>query len=222
MTMPHSSTTIVVADDHPMFRHGLIEVIQKREGYHVLAEANDGEEAVLMIERFKPNIAILDLKMPRKNGLEVVRSILQSELAIFTIILTMYDEEEMFRKAVDLGVMGYILKESAVDEIVQGIAVVARGDCYYSPSLAARALKAKTSNTPTQEQEDLESLTPTERKVLAMVAEYKSTVEIADELYISPRTVEHHREHICQKLNLTGRYSLVRYALEHRNTLNLE
>lgn len=146
-----------------------------------------------------------------------MRFITERNLNVSVIILTMYDEEEMFRKAVELGVMGYILKESAAHEIVQGITVVARGECYYSPMLAARALRSKENkNGSTSTAVCLESLTATEKRILSMIADYKSTSEISDALCVSQRTVEHHREHICQKLNLTGRYALVRFALEQK------
>lgn len=213
--MTTSPTSLIIADDHPVFRMGLREVIERKEEFRVLGEANDGEEALDMIKRLKPELALLDLRMPKMSGLEVMRCCTKEKLPVTFIILTMCDEEEMFRKAIELGAMGYLLKESAVNEIVQGITVVARGDYFFSPALAVRTIAKRRNHQ--QSVAIFEALTPTERRILQMIAEYKSTTEIAGELCVSPRTIEHHREHMCRKLDLTGRYALVRFALENVN-----
>jgi len=212
-------TAIFIADDHPLFRRGLRDLIESKKEFSVVGEASDGVTALADIQRLIPRIALLDIKMPKMNGIEVSNRIFEQSLPVSVIILTMYDDEGMFRNAVQIGVMGYILKEMAVNEIVQGITVVARGDYYFSPALANRSLRSQLANDNSEIEQLFHTLTPAERKVLRMIVDYHSTPEIADALCVSPRTVEHHREHICQKLNLSGRYSLIRFALEHTSLL---
>jgi DNA-binding NarL/FixJ family response regulator len=212
-------TTIIIADDHPMFRRGLRDVIAEEETFRIVAEASNGEEALTLIEEWKPRVAVLDLDMPKKSGLEVTTHIVEHGLPVSVLILTMYNEEEMFNKAVALGVMGYILKDSAVLDIVKGIACVARGEYFFSPSLTNQLMKNNHgSGDPNGHQSGLEKLTPTERNILKLIAENKVTNQIAETLFISPRTVEHHRAHICEKLNISGSYALVRFALQNKET----
>lgn len=210
--------SLLIADDHPLFRRGLRDVIEREENFMVVAEVGTGVEALEAIDRYQPEIAILDYKMPDKTGLEVVRILAARNSPVSVIILTMCDEDELFRKAVDLGVMGYILKESAVHEIVKGIKTVANGEHYFSALIASRAIHTQTGKKTTVVGADgIATLTPMEQTILSLVAEYKSTTEIAETLCISPRTVENHRANICHKLHLSGRYSLVRYALSHKH-----
>jgi DNA-binding NarL/FixJ family response regulator len=217
---PDQLTTILIADDHPMFRRGLRDVIRSERTFYVIGEAGDGEEALAIIEREKPSIAVLDLDMPKKSGLEVTTYIIEKGLPVSVLILTMYNEEEMFNKALRLGVMGYILKDSAVLDIVKGIASVARGEYFFSASLTNHLIKTNhTSNNLIDQHAGVDKLTSTERRILHLIADNKVTSEIADALYISPRTVEHHRAHICEKLGVTGAYALVRFALQNKALL---
>jgi DNA-binding NarL/FixJ family response regulator len=217
---PAQRTTILIADDHPMFRRGLRDVIQEEETFQVIGEADNGEEALEIIERLRPMVAVLDLDMPKKNGLEVTQHIIENNLPVSVLILTMYNEEEMFNKAVSFGVMGYVLKDSAVLDIVKGIAGVARGEYFFSPSLTNHLIKTNQVPGAVIEQKlGIEKLTPTEKKILRLIAENKPTNDIAAALFISPRTVEHHRAHICEKLRLSGSYALVRFALQNKASL---
>lgn len=213
-------TTILIADDHPMFRKGLRDVIESETTFLLVGEADNGEEALEMVERLKPKVAVLDLDMPGKNGLEVTTSIVERGYPVSVLILTMYDEAEMFDEAVSLGVKGYILKDSAVLDILNGIRTVAGGEYYFSRSLSGHLVKAgRKSSEADSIKQGIAKLSPTERKVLRLIAESKVTNEIAEALFISPRTVEHHRGHICDKLQLTGAYALVRFALQNRTVL---
>jgi len=216
--MKNKQVDIVIADDHPLFRKGLRDVIQKENDFRILAEAGDGEEGLNAIKSLEPDIAVLDLDMPKLNGLDLAEKILGEDRSLSVIILTMYDEEDLFERAMELGVMGYILKDSAGRDIVQGIRTVARGEYFISPSMSNSVIKDKASlNTNLEKRLGLFLLTPMERRVLRLVAQYKTSPEIAEELGISKRTAHHHRENICSKLKLTGRYALSRFAQKYRD-----
>jgi DNA-binding NarL/FixJ family response regulator len=213
-------TAILIADDHPIYRMGLREAIEADGRFRVVAEAADGDEALRLLKERGARVAVLDMKMPKMNGLAVVGEIHRLELPVSVIMLTMYDDENIFNKAMELGVAGYLLKDSASTDIIRAIECVSRGACYISPVLSD-ALVRNTSQKETkmQERSRLEMLTRSERQILESIASMKPTREIAEALNISPRTVEKHRAHICDKLELSGSFSLLRFAIEHRKAL---
>ena len=219
VTLP-SPVTIVLADDHPMFRQGLRDTIVGNTSYAVIGEASNGEDALKLVQDSLPTIAILDIEMPKMNGLEMAMKINEENLPVRVIILTMYDEYALFNKAIDAGVKGYILKESAVHDILSGISKVAGGEYYFSPTLSSYFLKrsAETDYLAAQTS-GLDSLTSMENKVLHLIAESKSSKEIAERLNVSVRTVESHRYNICHKLQLNGSYALLRFALTNQGRL---
>lgn len=220
MSNPRNHITLVIADDHPLFRNGLRDAIVPHQQFSILAESADGEAVLTAIHELKPQIAILDIQMPRMSGLEVAKTIHQENLDVSVIILTMFDDEDVFNKAMEYGVMGYILKESATLDIIYGISKVAQGEYYISPRLAIPASRPEQARALFNEkQNERNTLTPTEQQVLRFVAEKKSTREIADTLFISYRTVEHHRANICRKLGLAGSFSLLRFAIENQKRL---
>jgi len=210
---------IVIADDHPVFRHGLRQVIDAEQDLTVLGEAGDGETALKMIQSLHPKIAILDIAMPGLDGLALARRIQSDNTAVKIILVTMYREERLFREAVIAGIKGYVLKDSAATDIISCIKAVAEGQNYTSPEfttyLVSRMRQAEASSVPT----GLEDLTVTERRVLSLIAEYKTSKEIAQELFISPRTVETHRNNICQKLGVHGSHALMKFALGQKDQL---
>ncbi len=209
--------SIIIADDHPLFRRGLKESIEEIDRFRIIAECQNGAIALDKIRTLHPQVTILDMEMPEMGGLEVAANLQREEIATGLIFLTVHDDEGMFRRAMDLGARGYILKEAVVNEIVQGIEVVAAGEFYISPLLSSRLLKiTRNTDGPVDPQTGLSQLTPTERRVLSLIAEELSTEAIADKLCISPRTVEHHRSNINHKLGLSGSYALVRFALKNR------
>lgn len=212
--------TILIADDQPLLRVGLREIIEQHSGFRVIAEAGNGERALALIEQVKPSIAILDIEMPKLDGLEVAKLIVERKIPIEIIVLTMYDDPKYFKQAMDLGVMGYVSKGSAGIEIVEAIESVLKGKHYISPSLSDILLKSNPGSQEGVEKKlGIADLTPTERKVLKLVADNKTTKEISDILYISERTVESHRSSICTKLNLHGQNALLHYALEIKSRL---
>jgi len=210
---------IVIADDHPLFRKGLREVIETEKHLTIMAEAGDGETAVQMIDTHHPDVAVLDIDMPRLNGLDVCERVLNKSGDLGIIILTMYDDEALFERAMHLGVKGYVLKDSAADDIVQGIEMVARKGYFISPSLTGHVMRDSTLRNNAEDRAGLLQLTPAERRILSMIATEMTSAQIADELHISPRTVEHHRSNIIGKLGLSGQYALVRYALQNKDSL---
>lgn len=210
--------SIILADDHPFIRQGLRATIEREANMKVLAEAGDGRRAVELIQTLRPRVAILDIDMPELDGFAVARSVRQQKLALEIIFLTIHREEEFFNRALELDAKGYVTKDSAVTDIVSGICAVANGQHYVSPALASFLVsqRRQTSVTPAQ---GLTSLSPTERKIMKLIAEYKTSKEIAEAIGISPLTVKTHRQNICLKLDLQGNHGLMKFALENQSDL---
>jgi DNA-binding NarL/FixJ family response regulator len=218
MSSEHT-TTLLLADDHPLMRKGLREVIEEDGRYTIVAEAGDGEKALELIERHKPSIAIVDIDMPRLGGLDLAKTILSKRMPVDIIILTMHDKQNVFNRAMDLGVTGYVVKDSALTDILDAITSVASGKHYISPSLSGLLLKRSHSEETTDYSTLMSLLTPTERKILRLIAKEKTTKEIADHLFVSIRTIDTHRARICSKLDLHGPTALLRFALENKSKI---
>ena len=215
-----SKVRILIAEDHPLSRAGLRQVIEAQPQYDIVGEAGDGEKALEVIRQSRPDIAILDIGMPKMDGLAVARAIQAEALEVRVIFLTMYREETLFNKALEVGAMGYVLKESATADIIHCINAVASGNNYTSPALTTYLVKQKRSPTERHApRSGIETLTPTEHRILSMLAECKTSKEIAAGLFISPRTVDHHRANICEKLNIHGSHALIKYALDNKESL---
>ncbi len=205
---------ILIADDHPIFLKGLKEVIETDEELKVVSVASNGQNA---IDAFKSNksvdVVVLDIDMPRMNGLEAAESIIRTR-EVPVIILTMHKDKALFLKSLEIGIQGYLLKENAVSDVINAIHKVYEGNTYISPELSILLFKRKLhadEDTP----DYLSVLTPSEKRILGMIGEYKSSRDIAEELFISEKTVFNHRMNICKKLNLTGKNSLLRFAIEN-------
>lgn len=212
--------SVLLADDHPLMRKGLKEMIEEEKIFHIIAETNNGESALLLIEQRKPAIAVLDIDMPKMSGLEVAAAVKEKKISTRIIFLTMYDKENIFIKAIEIGVMGYVLKESAATEIVEALKSVSMGKHFITPALSGVLVKQTTqSNLRGDEVLAISQLTATERKIVALIAQDQSTKEIAETLFISPRTVETHRNNICQKLDVHGANALYKFAIENKNLL---
>ena len=209
---------ILVADDHPVFRQGLAMMIATDKKLKVVAEAGNGKQSLELIQELQPDIAVLDVNMPEMTGFEVARQLQEFNLATGIIFLTMHNDEGMFNTALDLGVKGYLLKESAVKDIVAGIKAVAKGENFISPTLSTLLMK-RLNRAEKSDKSPLDLLTASERKVLKLVSKSKSNKQIADELFISIRTVENHRSNICAKLGLEGKNALLTYALTNRSEI---
>ena len=210
-------TRILIADDHPIFRSGLRQVIESDERMSVVAEAEDGASALKLIREHKPDIVVLDINMPGVTGFQVAEAMRTENLSSEVVLLTMHSEEAMFTKALSLGVRGYVLKDSATTDIVNCLHAVRKGENYTSAELTKYLFKRATGQSPPVE--GLDSLTPTERRVLALIAEYLTSREIADKLGVSVRTIENHRNTICAKLDVHGSHALMKFALQHQGEL---
>jgi DNA-binding NarL/FixJ family response regulator len=211
---------LLIVDDHPVFRRGLREIIGEDPGFRIVGEASDGDTGLRLAAELKPDIAVVDIDMPRLNGLEMVRALQKANLPVTVIFLTMYKEEDMFFAAMDLGVKAYILKENAVDDILTALEKVSRGETFVSASLSEMG---RRRSSRVQElllsKPQIEDLTSAERRILKLIAEDRTSKEIADFLQISIKTVENHRLSICHKLNLHGSHSLLKFAFDHKSHL---
>ena len=202
------TTTIVLADDHTVVRNALRLLLDAEPGFEVVAEAGDAEAAVRYVRGHKPTVLILDLNMPGRSSLEAVPEIRKASPETEIVVLTMQNEPVYARRALQAGVRGYVLKEAADAELVQAVRSAALGDTYLQPTLGAKLAAGV-------DERDGDELSERERDVLRLIALGHTNAEIAERLYISIRTVESHRAHIQQKLRVTSRSQLVRYALEH-------
>ena len=207
---------IFIADDHPIFRSGLRQVIEAGGSYEVVGEADNGSDAAEQIESLTPDVAILDVNMPGMSGFDVAKEAAETSPETAVVILTMHDDELMFSKAMDVGVRGYVLKDSAAVDIVNCLQAVCSGQNFTSAAVTSYLFKRASGGSRV---EGLDSLTPTERTILKQVAEYKTSREIADDLNVSIRTVENHRANISSKLGLSGSHALMKFALKHRSEL---
>jgi DNA-binding NarL/FixJ family response regulator len=201
---------IVLADDHVLVRQGLKSLLE-REGFQVVAEASDGQEAVRHVESLEPDIAVMDISMPTLNGLNAAREISRSSPKTKTILLTQHDEGQYIREALEAGVKGYVLKNQVASDLLLAIREVSRGQVYLSPGVSSAVMEAYRSKSDKPNN----PLTLRERQVLQLIAEGKSTKDIASLLGISVKTAESHRTRLMQKLDIHETASLVRYAVRH-------
>ncbi len=199
---------IVLADDHVLVRQGLKSLLE-REGFQVVAEASDGQEAVRHVASLEPDIAVMDISMPTLNGLNAAHEISRSSPKTKTILLTQHDEGQYIREALEAGVRGYVLKNQVASDLLLAIRQVSRGQVYLSPGVSSAVMEAYQSRSG----ESKNPLTQRERQVLQLIAEGKSTKDVASLLGISVKTAESHRTRLMQKLDIHETASLVRYAV---------
>lgn len=212
---------VLIADDHPIFLKGLRQIIEADPSLKVVAEAEDGEAALKRIREQRPQVAILDIDMPVTDGFEVMRVIRDEGLAVEVIFLTMHKSEAIFNAALNLGVKGYVIKDSAITEIVKCIKAVYAGQNYISPVLSTYLLnRSSRAAALVKQNPSINKLTQTEQRVLRLIADNKTSKEIAGDLYISIRTVEHHRANICEKLQIHGSNALLKFAIAHKSELS--
>jgi DNA-binding NarL/FixJ family response regulator len=211
---------IVIADDHHFFRSGLRHDLQKASCLRLIAEANDGVTALDHIRLLKPDIAILDIGLPKMNGVAVVRRIREESIPVEIIFLTICEDQDIFEEALELGVKGYLLKDCTEAELLRCITAVASGQNYTTPLMTTylvdrlRGTKELRGQTP-----GLDLLTEQERAVLRQIGDGKTSKEIADEMGIAPKTVDAHRSNICRKLQIHGPNVLGRFATRHRTQI---
>lgn len=211
---------VIIADDHPMMRSGVKSVLLSNEQIEIVAEAKDGEEAYNSIIKFKPDVALIDVEMPKMTGLEIARKLSSEKIETKIIFLTMYKEEDMFNEAMNVGAYGYVLKENAVEDVLESVKTVSVNRYYISPNISGYLVKRlNTQNDFASQQPSINDLTKSERAILKLISQDKTTQQIADELHISYKTVENHRNNISKKLNLSGTHSLVKFAINNKSLL---
>lgn len=206
---------IIIADDHMMIREGLKQLLELDGTMKVIAEANDGEECLnLLNKKIHPDILLLDINMPKKNGIEVLEYIKQNKIPVKVLILTVHNEVEYLLKAVDIGIDGYLLKDSSYDELKEAIDVIISGNTYIQPSLLP-ALNESMEDYAL-DKEKIEWLTKRELDVLRLISKGCSNKKISDELTISERTVKNHISHIFRKIDVEDRTQAAIFAIRNK------
>lgn len=202
---------VVIADDHQLVREGIRTVLERSGEIHVLGEAQDGQEAIELVERLKPDILIIDISMPRLNGIQAIERIKDSSTKV--IILSMYSDRTLVSQALHNGAKGYLLKRALTSELLQAIRVIHEGEMYFSPTIASHLYDSFMQSS--QVDSGYALLSSREREVMRLVAEGQTNNEIAQALVLSVKTVEKHRANIMEKLGVQDLAGLIRVALKY-------
>jgi len=210
---------VIIADDHPMFRSGVKLELEKNEKIKIIAEADNGQEALKLIKSLKPDVAILDFQMPIMNGIEIVENLKSENISTKIILLTMHNEQKIFLKAIEAGISGYVLKDDAVLDIVSAVTNVLSGGNFISSKLTGLLFEKIKKPKKDESHEKISGLTFAEKRILKLISELNSNDEISEKLFISKRTVENQRVIISKKLNLEGAKELLKFAAKYRDFL---
>ncbi|WP_307816478.1 response regulator transcription factor [Nocardioides limicola] len=214
---PAEPIRVVVVDDHELFRRGLTMLLGVEAGIEVVGEAGDGDEGIEVAARVAPDVVLLDVRMPRRSGLEACQAIKEAAPSAKIVMLTMSDEEADLYEAVKAGAAGYLLKDSSIDEVAQAVRVVADGQSLISPSMATKLIdEFKQMSRPERAESPRLKLTERELEVLGLVAEGLNNRDIAKRLFISENTVKNHVRNILEKLQLHSRMEAVMYAVREK------
>jgi DNA-binding NarL/FixJ family response regulator len=214
--MQNKKLNIVIADDHPLFRAGVKQTISSIRGVNIVGEAEDGVIALKLINETLPDIAILDLKMPKKSGLEILTELADSGCRTKIVLLTMYKNLHYFYQAISLGAKGYIVKETATNDLVSGIEKIRKNGIYVSNKIYQLLDKEKKQRSEYEAIiESINVLSQTEREILKLVGTLKTNSEIAEIMSLSKRTIENRRLRICENLNLKGVHGLLQFTIEN-------
>jgi len=206
---------IIIIDDHPLFREGLKAIIGRSSKYEVVGEAGNGRDGLQLAGKFKPDIALVDIALPDQSGLELISSVLRSSPLTRILIVSVHSSIDYIVKAFKSGAFGYVVKVSAADKLLEGIEHVLKGDYYMDTAVSQQVVKKLAGLMATEKivtGSGYDALTPREQEVMVLLAEGRSLQQVADRLFISPKTAENHRSHIMRKLGLHSTIELVRYA----------
>ena len=208
------TTKIIIADDHKIIREGLKALLEKEEKFEVVAEAQNGLATVRLAQKLKPDIVIMDIGMPDMNGIEATREIVSANKNIKVVALSMHSDRRFVLQMLQAGASGYLLKESAFEELVMSLEAVASGQQYLSPKVTDVVIKEYLHSTGKNEGTVFKMLSAREREVLQLLAEGKSTKQIAAALNVSVKTVETHRQQVMEKLDIHSIAELTKYAIQ--------
>ncbi|MBL9185554.1 MAG: response regulator transcription factor [Verrucomicrobiaceae bacterium] len=210
---PETVKRVILVDDHPIMRHGLAQLIRMENGLDVCGEAGSAREGLDLVSKLKPDLAVIDLTLPDKNGLELVKDIRAMHPSTVCLVLSMHDESLYGERSLRAGARGYVMKEEAADHLITAIHKIMSGGLYVSETLNARMLEQMTAPTRAKAA-GIDSLTDRELEILELIGKGVATKNIATQLSISARTVEAHRAHVKEKLGITDGAALVRYAVQ--------
>lgn len=207
---------ILVVDDHEVVRLGLRLLLQNRPEFELVGEAETGAQAIALAERLRPDLVILDVRLPDRDGLEVCRELTQRFPSIRVLILTAYPDEEFIGRAIEVGASGYVLKRAGSRELMQALEALARGEAILDPAITRKVLEQFRQRARAAQADAFKDLTPRERQILARIAEGKTNKEIAEELFLTEKTVRNYVSIILDKLGVSNRVEAAAYALKHR------
>jgi two-component system response regulator NreC len=212
--VPATDIRVLIAEDHTVVREGIRMILDAQADVEVVGEARDGEEAVRLAKQLHPDVVVMDISMPRKNGVEATQEIKRILPDMQVLILTMHEEESYVFQLLRLGAAGYVLKRAAATDLVEAVRAAARGEAFLYPAVARSVVQDYLDRMRTGEGTGrYDGLTDREREILVLIAEGLTNSQIADRLFISVKTVQTHRAHIMEKLDLHDRSLLVRYAV---------
>lgn len=206
---------VIIADDHVIMREGVALILDGLPDFEVIGQAANGMQVVEMVEKYRPDLALLDISMPQLNGIDAAKIIRDSCPETKTLMLTMHDDDAFFFEAIQAGASGYVLKGSQPSELIEALKAVNQGNVYFSPPLTRKLVNHFLSTANELETNQVNSLTKREMDVMQLLAKGLTNREVAKQLVISPSTVQTHRTHIMEKLNLNNRTELIRYAMRH-------
>lgn len=206
---------LMIVDDHPLFREGLKAIVNREKRYSVVAEAGNGKDSISQAKELRPDIMLVDISMPGKNGIQVIRELRDALPDTRFIIISMHSEADYIVEAFRAGATGYMIKESAANNLIQGLDTVAKGEIFLDSALSQEVvfkLLQSKSDGPSSERDPYSTLTAREQEVMRLLAEGLTTKEVANQLFISPKTVENHRTNLMKKLGLQSTVELIRYS----------
>ena len=207
---------VLIAEDHLMVRAGIRALLEKAGDIYVMGEASNGQEAIEMTEALKPDVLIMDIMMPRMNGIQAAENLREMRLPTYILLLSMYSDEGFVHQALQYGVKGYVLKSSVSDELLWAVRAVASGKTYLSSPISEIVMESAINpHSVTQDGEPLSNLSPREKEILQLIAEEHTSAEIGKMLLISEKTVEKHRTKLMEKLNVRNLAGLVRLAVKY-------
>lgn len=216
--MGRKNIKVVIADDHPIFRSGLVSVFSQQSDIEIVGAAANGHEALSLIKSSEADVAILDVDMPELDGIETARQLKEAFPSVAVVFLTMHRDTTILRSMKTLNAKGYVLKDSALNDIVDCVRRVSKGKTFIGTGLDELVLEAVDSPS-LRSVPQLARLTQTELQIMRLVGEYKTSKEIAQELFVSIKTIETHRYNICLKLGISGPHALLAFAVEHQRHL---